>query len=61
VKIKYCAEMIFSSFDQDFHQVCDNIRHHSTEIDWAANAANIEEAKSARAAEEAARQGEFLK
>jgi hypothetical protein len=48
---------IFVSFDKEFQQVSDNIAHHSTEIDWAANAANIEEAKRARGFEEATRQG----
>jgi len=50
---------IFISFDKEFQQVSDNIAHHSTEIDWAANAANIEEAKRARGFEEAVRQGNF--
>jgi hypothetical protein len=43
------------SFDKEFQQVSNNISHHSTQIDWAANAANIEEAKKAREAEEKAR------
>ncbi|KAH8817304.1 hypothetical protein F5884DRAFT_853725 [Xylogone sp. PMI_703] len=46
---------VFTSFDKEFQQVSDNITHHSTEIDWAANAANIEEAQNARGVEEAAR------
>jgi hypothetical protein len=50
---------IFVSFDKEFQQVSDNIAHHITEIDWAANAANIEEAKRARGFEEAVRQGNF--
>jgi hypothetical protein len=45
------------SFDKEFQQVADNIAHHSTEIDWAANAANIEEAKKARGFEDMVRQG----
>jgi hypothetical protein len=44
-------------FDKEFQRVSDNITHHSTEIDWAANAANIEEAKKARGSEDVARQG----
>jgi hypothetical protein len=49
--------VIFVSFDKEFRQVSDNIAHHSTEIDWAANAANIEELKRVRGSEEATRQG----
>lgn len=43
---------VFSSFDKDLLEVSDNIRHHWTEIDIVANAANIEEAKKAREAEQ---------
>jgi hypothetical protein len=39
--------------------VADNIAHHSTQIDWAANAANIEEAKRARGYEETTRQSKI--
>jgi hypothetical protein len=45
----------FSSFDKDLQDISDNIRHHWTEVDIAANAANIEEAKAARRAQEADR------
>jgi len=51
--------VVFSSFKREFEQVYENISHHSTQIDWAANAANIEEAKKARADDEAARQGKL--
>ncbi|KAM3072408.1 hypothetical protein ACMFMG_009211 [Clarireedia jacksonii] len=47
---------VFVSFDKEFQQVSSNISHHATQIDWAANAANIEEAKKARELEEQARQ-----
>ena len=43
---------VFSSFDKDLLEVSDSIRHHWTEIDIVANAANIVEAKKAREAEE---------
>ncbi|KAL3424962.1 NACHTdomain protein [Phlyctema vagabunda] len=46
---------VFVSFDKEFQQVSENISHHSTEVDWAANAANIDEAKNARGIENAAR------
>jgi hypothetical protein len=39
---------VFSSFDREFRDLSDSILHHWTEIDVAANAANIEEAKNAR-------------
>jgi hypothetical protein len=42
----------FSSFDKDLEEISDNIRHHWIEVDVAANAANIEEAKAARLAQE---------
>jgi hypothetical protein len=45
----------FSSFDKDIEDISDNIRHHWTEVDIAANAANIEEAKAERRAQEAYR------
>jgi hypothetical protein len=45
----------FSSFDKDLEDISDNIRHHWNEVDIAANAANIEEAKAARQAQEAQR------
>ena len=45
----------FSSFDKDLEAISDNIRHHWTEVDVAANAVNIEEAKAAREAQEAQR------
>jgi hypothetical protein len=45
----------FSSFDKDLEDISDNIRHHWTEVDTVANAANIEEAKAARRAQEAHR------
>ena len=48
---------VFVDFNKEFRQVENNITHHSAEIDWAANAANIEEAKKARGSEEATRQG----
>ncbi|KAH0552836.1 hypothetical protein GP486_006963 [Trichoglossum hirsutum] len=50
---------IFVSFDKEFQQLSENIAHHSTEIDWAANAANIDEAKKARGFEDATRQGQI--
>ena len=46
---------MLTSFDKDFGQVSANIAYHSTEIDWVANAANIEESSKAREAEKAAR------
>jgi hypothetical protein len=51
------AAAVFVSFEKEFQQVTDNIAHHSTQVDWVANAANIEEAKKARGYEEATRQG----
>ncbi|PQE19469.1 Vegetative incompatibility HET-E-1 protein [Rutstroemia sp. NJR-2017a WRK4] len=51
---------VFVSFDKEFQQVSNNISHHATQIDWAANAANIEEAKKAREAEEKARNANNL-
>lgn len=42
----------FSPFDKDLEEISDNIRHHWIEVDVAANAANIEEAKAARQAQE---------
>ena len=61
--IEFCASIVahftktpfrkaFSSFDKDLEGISDNIRHHWKEIDIAANAANIEEAKAARQAQE---------
>ena len=46
------ARKAFSSFDTDLEEISDNIRHHWTEVDIAANAVNIEEAKAARQAHE---------
>jgi hypothetical protein len=51
---------VFVSFDKEFQQVSDNITHHSTEIDWATNAANIEEAKKARGIEDTARSSKIF-
>lgn len=51
------SAIIFTSFEKEFKLVADNISHHSAQIDWAANAANIEEAKKARQDEENARTG----
>ncbi|KAI9154811.1 hypothetical protein HJFPF1_07368 [Paramyrothecium foliicola] len=33
----------FADFEKDFQDVSENIRHHSQNVDWAANAAHIEE------------------
>jgi len=55
--LKLFIGAIFVSFNKEFQRVSDNIAHHSAEIDWAANAANIEEAKRVRGNEEATRQG----
>lgn len=52
------AVNVFSSFDKDVLEISDSIRHHWTEIDIVANAANIEEAKNAREAEKVQRQRE---
>jgi hypothetical protein len=49
--LRLVAVNVFSSFDKDLLEVSDSIRHHWTEIDIVANAANIEEAKKAREAE----------
>lgn len=46
------AVNVFSSFDKDLLEVSDSIRHHWTEIDIVANAANITEAKEAREIEQ---------
>ena len=46
-----------TSFDKDFRDVSEHINFHSAEIDWAANAANIEESQRARLLEEETRQG----
>jgi hypothetical protein len=48
---------IFGSFDKDFLEISDNIRHHWTEIDIAANFVNIAESRMIREAEEARRRG----
>lgn len=40
------------SFDKDVSEISDKIRHHWTEVDVAANAANLSEAKLARLKEE---------
>ncbi|CAF9918842.1 MAG: hypothetical protein ALECFALPRED_000847 [Alectoria fallacina] len=45
-----------TSFDKDFRDVSEHINFHSAEIDWAANAANIEESQRARLLEEKTRQ-----
>lgn len=37
-----------TSFDKDFRDVSEHINFHSAEIDWVANAANIEESQRAR-------------
>ncbi|MCJ1251597.1 hypothetical protein MMC30_008832 [Trapelia coarctata] len=42
---------VLSSFDKEFREASESIRHCWTEVDIAANAANIEEAQLARAAE----------
>lgn len=55
--LKMLIGAIFVPFDKEFQQVSGNIAHHSTEIDWAANTANIEEAKRVIGSEEAKRQG----
>jgi hypothetical protein len=48
---------IWGSFDRDFQEVSDNIRHHWDEIDIAANAANIQASDTARELEKTERQG----
>ena len=48
---------IVSSFDKDFRDVSEHIDFHSAEIDWVANAANIEESQRARQLETEFRQG----
>ena len=46
-----------TSFDKDFRDVSEHIHFHSAEIDWVANAANIEESQRARQLEEVIRYG----
>lgn len=46
-----------TSFDKDFRDVSEHINFHSAEIDWVANAANIEESQKARQLEEETRLG----
>ena len=53
------AGNVLSSFDKEFREASESIRHCWTEVDIAANAANIEEAQLARAAETSRRAGAF--
>lgn len=46
-----------TSFDKDFRDVSEHINFQSAEIDWVANAANIEESQKARQLEEETRLG----
>lgn len=46
-----------TSFDKDFRDVSEHINFHSAEIDWVANAANIEESQRARQLEQETRHG----
>ncbi len=46
-----------TSLDKDFRDVSERINFHSAEIDWVANAANIEESQRARQLEEEIRHG----
>ena len=46
-----------TTFDKDFRDVSEHINFHSAEIDWAANAASIEESQRARTLEEEVRFG----
>lgn len=48
---------LVTSFDKDFRDVSEHINFHSAEIDWVANAANIEESQRARQLEEESRNG----
>ena len=61
--IEFCARLsshstksplrkTFGSFDKDISEISDKIRHHWSEVDVAANAANLAEAKTARSKEE---------
>ena len=49
----------FASFDRDVAEISDNIRFHWAEVDVAANAANMVEAKAARNKEDLQRAYEF--
>ncbi|KAI1139296.1 hypothetical protein F5Y05DRAFT_381436 [Hypoxylon sp. FL0543] len=53
---KSSVRTIFGSFDREFREVSDNIRHHWTEIDIAANFVHITQASAIRKAEEERRQ-----
>lgn len=56
--IDFCARVVkfrsrpirsvFVSFDREFATVMERIAHHSVQVDWAANAANIKQAKAFR-------------
>ena len=68
--IEFCTRVIshqtrspfknpFASFDKDVTEITDKIRHHWAEVDIAANAANLVEAKAARIREEVQRVYDF--
>ena len=61
--IEFCARLsshstksplrkTFGTFDKDVSEISDKIRHHWAEVDVAANAANLSEAKAARTRDE---------
>ena len=49
--------MITRTFDKDFRDVCEHINFHAAEIDWVANAANIESSQRARQLDQEFRHG----
>lgn len=51
---------MMSSFDKEFLAMSQLIDLHSADVDWVANAANIQESQEARKAEDAARKGEMI-
>lgn len=68
--IEFCTRLVahesksplkktFASFDKDVAEISDNIRFHWAEVDVAANAANLVEAKVARTKEDMQRAYEF--
>lgn len=57
--VKSPLRKTFGSFDKDVAEISDKIRHHWTEVDVVANAANIVEAKEARKKEEEQRRDDF--
>ncbi|KAF2015743.1 hypothetical protein BU24DRAFT_450409 [Aaosphaeria arxii CBS 175.79] len=56
---KRSVRTIFGSFDKDFREVSENIRHHWTEIDIAANFVHITQSSALRTAENDRRQAQL--